>query len=831
MPAFVPCPETYMKIALALATLLLLAAFPLEAAEFTYDFASDKDSFSGTDGWVSHYCADPWTTKGTSGVFPRTDDGCNACGGASNCTFGFDKSGKSCYFSDAADNHLTFGPGTWKNFIYESDLLFHGGDSVGFVFRYRHSREFYAVVLSKDDAVQPAGVCNEKLAGARLMRVKAGQGSTLAEKAGVGWEAGKTHAVRITAVDASLKFEFDQNADGAFSPTELVFDLTDPDPLTAGQVGFYAYNAGLADECQGKDCRFGPVKVQVLTTVADPCGGIGAQGKCVGATLRYCYEGQLKESWCNTCCLWSADNQAHACAADASQCNTCADECVQGSRGCNAELKSAWACGQGDADTCLERLYEPCTGLGVCDPLQGRCLGSCVPDCASKLCGDDGCGGSCGTCPENFVCTVGQCLQNCTPDCQGKDCGSNGCGGNCGTCTAPGFCSGAGLCSNKGSCQGVCDHSFPDWGCFCDEQCVGYNDCCEDICQACPQLSHCDPCEADCTNRDCGSDGCGGSCGACPQGETCGAQGLCQGPPPLTTCNGVLTCKADCPIGNNPCLAACEERATQAAGAAYDAFTSCTDAACPACGYALSCLDTCGSAACSDFIAPCFPKPTMNCLQLWLCAQDCMMDQDCLDVCVLKGLPDANTKFSKLRQCLETQCLDWTLECLTIAAGDACHDQLTACTGQCLPSCYNKECGDDLCDGSCGTCFDSQFCVNGKCQSQPTCTPKDHQSCEGNSLFWFDSCGEKGALVKVCLHGCQGGLCLEPDVSLDKDTLEDSSPGLDTTPGPDDLTGDISFTAGKGGSGGCSTGTPTTTPPLLLLALLLAGLLSRQRRA
>jgi len=33
----------------------------------------------------------------------------------------------------------------------------------------------------------------------------------------------------------------------------------------------------------------------------------------------------------------------------------------------------------------------------------------CVPDCAGKQCGDDGCGGSCGTCDDNIVCTFDMC--------------------------------------------------------------------------------------------------------------------------------------------------------------------------------------------------------------------------------------------------------------------------------------------------------------------------------------------------------------------------------------------------------------------------------------
>lgn len=57
----------------------------------------------------------------------------------------------------------------------------------------------------------------------------------------------------------------------------------------------------------------------------------------------------------------------------------------------------------------------------------------CIPNCGSALCGDDGCGGSCGTCTgANDVCVAGSC--ECTPDCDGKTCGDNGCGGNCGEC-------------------------------------------------------------------------------------------------------------------------------------------------------------------------------------------------------------------------------------------------------------------------------------------------------------------------------------------------------------------------------------------------------------
>ncbi|MFT7622096.1 MAG: hypothetical protein ACI9WU_001263, partial [Myxococcota bacterium] len=70
---------------------------------------------------------------------------------------------------------------------------------------------------------------------------------------------------------------------------------------------------------------------------------------------------------------------------------------------------------------------------------------SCVPSCTGLECGDDGCGGSCGTCDGALaLCTAGIC--ECTADCTGKTCGEDGCGGSCGTCSAVEGCNPAGTC-------------------------------------------------------------------------------------------------------------------------------------------------------------------------------------------------------------------------------------------------------------------------------------------------------------------------------------------------------------------------------------------------
>ena len=70
----------------------------------------------------------------------------------------------------------------------------------------------------------------------------------------------------------------------------------------------------------------------------------------------------------------------------------------------------------------------------------------------------------CGTSGNNGVCVkasgakFGVC---CTPDCTGKDCGDDECGGSCGTCTAPGTCI-SGTCCGNGVVEGSEECDSPD---------------------------------------------------------------------------------------------------------------------------------------------------------------------------------------------------------------------------------------------------------------------------------------------------------------------------------------------------------------------------------
>jgi len=63
----------------------------------------------------------------------------------------------------------------------------------------------------------------------------------------------------------------------------------------------------------------------------------------------------------------------------------------------------------------------------------------------------------------------------------------------------------------------------------------------------------CNECKSNCIGKECGPDGCGGSCGSCPSGEKCSAAGKCisesSGDPCtecLNSCRGLPGCCTGC---------------------------------------------------------------------------------------------------------------------------------------------------------------------------------------------------------------------------------------------------------------------------------------------
>ncbi|APR87181.1 hypothetical protein A7982_12530 [Minicystis rosea] len=226
---------------------------------------------------------------------------------------------------------------------------------------------------------------------------------------------------------------------------------------------------------------------------------------------------------------------------------------------------------------------------GVCyDDLGGPTYPTCC-SCEGKICGNDGCGTSCGSCPGTEKCAVaGTCCTSCT----GKDCGPDGCGGSCGTCPSGQTCTAQGFCQCIPDCTGkVCG-----------------SDGCGGTCGSCPGGQVCDAgacCTPSCNGKVCGSNGCGGTCGNCASNEICNAQGQCQCQP---SCVG-KTC------GSDGCGGSC---GNCTAGKVCNGGTCCT----PNCNG-----KNCGSDGCGGSCGNC--NGTCNngvcCVQ----KEPCLFDSDC----------------------------------------------------------------------------------------------------------------------------------------------------------------------------------------------------------
>ncbi|MFN7131849.1 MAG: hypothetical protein ACK4N5_07195 [Myxococcales bacterium] len=218
---------------------------------------------------------------------------------------------------------------------------------------------------------------------------------------------------------------------------------------------------------------------------------------------------------------------------------------------CGVELPQPPGTPDASAPECAVPCVEVCCEAGeTCDPATLTCAPACVPNCAGRACGDDGCGGSCGRCAQGLTCEAGGCV--CRPDCSGRSCGDDGCGGSCGTCAEATSC----------------------------------------------QAGACVACVRDCRGRACGYDGCGGLCGACEAGHLCREEnGSCAPCTDDASCAGhsagpfciggrCTACRTDgdCAKGRcDPALARCVECGSDGHCAATPSTPYCLDMRCVPC--------------------------------------------------------------------------------------------------------------------------------------------------------------------------------------------------------------------------------------------------------
>lgn len=138
---------------------------------------------------------------------------------------------------------------------------------------------------------------------------------------------------------------------------------------------------------------------------------------------------------------------------------------------------------------------------------------SCPPQCASRRCGPDGCGGTCGTCPDGEICNQGQCL------CSGNE--REICGGAC-----LAFCA-TGTVSHPQTCRCCIPSGYPSGGAR------------ENCCSGTAVGSTCvGPTNSACSfNEQCDSTNCvAGRCEACFRGFD-----YCATPDSWRECSGNAT--------------------------------------------------------------------------------------------------------------------------------------------------------------------------------------------------------------------------------------------------------------------------------------------------
>lgn len=596
-------------------------------------------------------------------------------------------------------------------------------------------------------------------------------------------------------------------------------------------------------DCACPSCGQECVQANCLFTACDgrQCGDDGCQGSCGDCgEHEACQDGTcVPVSWCgNGVC--DADEDCHTCQQDCGTCcgngvceplfdencqycpTDCACGCGEvclnlecvftacnnkecGSSGCGTSCGTCPLhhlcqsnqcvfipyCGDGDCspsrgETCLSCATDcgDCCGNGACEATYGEDCSTCAMDCTCdcgescvdstcqytacnlKECGSDGCGGSCGDCPAYHECLTGICryspscgddycnelesCSTCPADC-GACCGNGSCqaslGETCSTCPAD-----CGACCGNGSCQAstgeTCSTCPADCGCDCGEQCQS---------GACVFTA--------CDGKDCGMDGCGGTCGTCAthyecQGTTCVFipycwDGVCDDSEDCSSCpadcgnccgNGecqpgegenCLTCPADCGCncGEQCQLGAC-------------VFTACNGKDCGDDG----CGSVCGTCATH------YECQGSTCVYIPYCWDgNCDVNEDCSSCPADCGNCCGN---GECQTALGENCLTCGLDC-PCGCGEQC--QSGACV---FTACSDKDCGADGCGGTCGTCpahYECQgnnciyvpYCSDGACDAGETCAscPADCGDCCGNG----ECQGSVGENCLTCPSDCTCG--------------------------------------------------------------------------
>ena len=326
-----------------------------------------------------------------------------------------------------------------------------------------------------------------------------------------------------------------------------------------------------------------------------------------------------------------------------------------------------------------------------------------------------------------------------------------------------GYCgSGENVSNCPADCGGGC---VPD----CSEiECGG--DGCGGTCGNCGRDQHCsngsclEECMPDCLGKECGEDGCGGSCGSCFSTEGSRDDSLCIDDECSTdwqykTCHELVTlCELWCE--DDGCLDECDAAAAPHATGQSETMDICFEEHCPDDLKGFEGF-LCGVVNCNVEWDACF-EAGGSCGQIFDCMDTCETD-DCIVLCFLEvGNAGQLATFFNFMSCAASHCGNAPgLACMLSTASDQCAGPYALCLDKCVPDCIDKECGSDGCGGSCGVCNGDMACEEDACQ----CKAQHHTECVQGEVWWFDSCGEEEEFYMYCLQGeqCVNGACVKED--------------------------------------------------------------------
>ncbi len=378
---------------------------------------------------------------------------------------------------------------------------------------------------------------------------------------------------------------------------------------------------------------------------------------------------------------------------------------------------------------------------------------------------------------------------SCRRSCQDRECGDDGCGGTCGTCTDGKVCQ-AGTCACAADDHKACCAQAVCWFDSCGAQGTKVVDCpfgCKE--------GACEACVPQCSGKECGEDGCGKDCGTCTVGSCAGLKWTPVATCPAGTC--IPGQVQDCDDGN-PCTvdtcdpnAGCSRRnvdtgTTCVAGACVDVLwtkpITCIAGQCIGGGGSLQCVDgnDCTDDTCSPALGCAFPSNSKACDDSDPCTiGDTCQSGDCrgtgpldcddqnactLDSCV-KAVGCKHDPVNEGKVCSSGFCaaLDWTKpstcaggQCIA-QAGQSCDDQMTCTTDSCDPTigCVNAvQQGKCLIEGMCHS--EAQTNAANACQ---VCTPATNRtawsakSCDDGKTCTTNTCSASTGCINTALAG------------------------------------------------------------------------------